>query len=179
MKRTINFGKIDYQGTGRKACPVEVEIELRLKGGESTFTIDPVTRERKYTGETTEKYLELSICGAIKNHLGTKWLCGGQCLDTIAEHVHSPLFKEIYRFWKLYHLNGMHAGTEEQEAAIEAWKAQGNKYEYRKACEHLKSIGLYEVEYNGKPYRYGHAWLHREIPEADLARIQEIITNGQ
>ena len=86
---------------------------------------------------------------------------------------------EIYRFWKLYHLNGMHAGTEEQEAAIEAWKAQGNRYEYGKACEHLKSIGLYEVEYNGKPYRYGHGWLHREIPEADLARIQEIITNGQ
>lgn len=179
MKRTIDFGKIDYLGNGRRTCPCGVKIELREKGGEEIFTLDPDTRERRYTGERTETYKELSICGFIKNHIGTDWYSGGQNLDTIAEHVKTPLFREIYRFWKLYHLNGLHAGTEEQEAAIEEWKAQGNKYDYRAACEHLKSVGLYEVDYNGNRYRYGTGWLHREIPEADLARIKEIIATGR
>lgn len=178
MKRTIDFGKIAFYGKAR-INRVTVDLELREKGGEAIFTIDPATKERNYTGEHTPKYLELSICGDIWNKTNTDIFCGGQCLDTIAEFVKTPLFKEIYRFWKLYHLNGMHAGTPEQEAAIEAWEAQGNRYDYTKACEHLKSVGLYEVELNGKPYRYGSAWLHQDIPEADLARIKEIIETGK
>lgn len=159
MKRTIEFGKIAYYGN-RKINAVSIDIELR---------------EQERDGE---KYEELSICGDIWNAPRTDIVCGGQCLDEIARYIKGSLFKEIYRYWKLYHLNGMHAGTEEQDAAIEAWKAQGNQYDYTKVCDYLKEIGLYEVEYKGKPYRYGSAWLHREIPEADLARIKEIIRKG-
>ena len=178
MKRTIDFGKIDYLGNGRRSCPVTVNVELRERGGDALFTIDPKTKERHYTGERTPVFLELSISGEIWNHKKTDIYCGGQCLDDISHYIHTPLFKEIYRFWKLYHLNGMHAGTEEQEIAIEAWEAQGNKYEYRAACEHLKSLGLYEVNYNGGTYRYGSGWLHREIPAQDLTRIREIIASA-
>jgi hypothetical protein len=69
----------------------------------------------------------------------------------------------------------MHVGTPEQEAAVKVWKEQGNRYEYKAICEMLKDLGLYEVEYNGKPYRYGSGWLYQPIPEADLQRIREIM----
>lgn len=184
MKKIINFGKIDYMGRGRKDCPVTVEIEIRKRGGEPTFTIDPTTKERIPTGQTTPTYNELSICGTIWNHRRTDCYCAGQCLDTIAEYIHAPLFKELYKYWKLYHLNGMHAGAPEQEKAIEEWKQAGNKYDYTAACEYLKSINLYEVNYTGltvgrryenESYKYGHGWIIQELPADVLERITAII----
>lgn len=153
MKKTFNFGKIDFYGNGRKTNLVTVTVELR----------------------NTDKGAELSACGDIWNNLKTDVVCGGQCLDEIKEYIKSPLFLEIYNFWKLYHLNGMHAGTKEQEKAIEEWKSKGNKYNYTAVCEYLKSIDLYEVEHNGELYKYGHGWLFEEIPESDLQRIKELI----
>jgi hypothetical protein len=103
-------------------------------------------------------------------------VCGGQCLDTIAEYIKgNETFDKIYHFWKLYHLNDMHAGTIEQEAAIKLWEEQGNKYDYTKVCEYLKSINIYEVNYEGKPYKYGHSWLYRAIPENDLQEIRALM----
>ena len=112
MKKTINFGKIDYLGNGRKNCAVTLDIELRSRGGE----INPATKERIYTGETTPIYTELSICGAIWNTRHTNHYCGGQCLDIIAKYIKTPLFNELYNYWNLYHLNGMHPDCEHQEA---------------------------------------------------------------
>ena len=149
----ISFGKIDYNHTGRRNHLVTVDLELR----------------------DTKHGPEFSCRGTIWNTRKTDCVCGGQCLDTIAEYVKAPLFREILRFWKLYHLNSMHAGTPEQEAAIKIWEDQGNRYEYKAVCEMLKDLGLYEVEHEGKPYKYGHGWLYQPIPEADLQRIREII----
>lgn len=186
MRKTIEFGKIDYNGSGRKNCLVTLDIEIRQRGGEKTFTIDPVTKERIFTGNATPAYNELSICGNIWNPRKTDIYCGGQCLDTIAEYIHTPLFKELYKYWKLYHLNGAHAGTPEQEKAIEEWKQAGNKYDYKTVCEYLKSINLYEVNYTGlsvgrryenEPYRYGCGWLIQELPSDVYNRIMEIINN--
>lgn len=153
MKKKFSFGKVDLLGIGRKTCPVVVEVELR----------------------ETDKGPELSIRGNILNHISTDCYVAGQCLDTIADFVKNPLFKELYRFWQLYHLNGLHAGTVDQEHAIEEWKKLGNKYDYTAVCEYLKSIGLYEVMHEGKLYRYGSGWLYRPIPENDLNRIKEIL----
>lgn len=125
MKKTINFGKIDYNHSGRKNCAVEIEIELRQKGGEPTFTIDPTTKKHIPTGRTTPIYHELSICGDIWNPRHTDIYCGGQCLDTIAEYISAPLFQEIYKYWKLYHLNGMHPECEHQEA--QGWTETAKK----------------------------------------------------
>ena len=94
MKRTFNFGKIDYLNHGRKDCAVTVDLELR----------------------ETEKGQELSICGEIWNARHTDIYCGGQNLDTIARYVKSPVFKELFRFWELYHLNGMHPECVHQAA---------------------------------------------------------------
>lgn len=152
MRKKIDFGKIDYMGNGRKINPVEVEIEL----------------------EETDKGYRFSASGAVYNQTKTDWITGGQCLDSIAKHLRTLEFMEIYRLWKLYHLNDMHAGTREQQAAVDAWKAEGNRYDYTAACEYLKSIGLYEVEHEGKPYKYGHAWLYWEIPAEDLEKIKAL-----
>lgn len=187
MKKTFNFGKIAYSGKAKRNL-VTVDVELRKRGGETTFTIDRKTGEKTITGKTPA-YLELSICGCIWNSRQTNIECGGQCLDTIAEYrdqLEDPeVFDELYSLWKNYHLNGMHAGTPEQEAAVEAWKSAGNKYEYRAACEMLKACGLYEVNYTGlsvgrryenEPYKYGHGWLVRELPGPVLLRVEHILS---
>ena len=151
MRKKINLGKIAYSGN-RKINPVTIEIELK----------------------ETDKGYRFTASGEVWNQTKTDCYCAGQCLDTIAKRLRTPEFMEIYRLWKLYHLNDMHAGTREQEAAIDAWKAEGNRYDYTAACEHLKSVGLYEVEHEGKPYKYGHGWLYWEIPAEDLEKIKAL-----
>lgn len=188
MKKTFNFGKIKYTNKSKKVNLVTVDVELRRRGGEETFTIDPVTKEKTITGKTPE-YVELSICGSVWNARHSDIVCGGQCLDTI-NHYKSQLsdpdtFAVLYDLWKRYHLNGMHAGTPEQEAAIEEWKAAGNRYDYKAACEMLKERGLYEVNYTGlsvgrrynnEPYKYGHAWLIQELPGDVLLKVEHLLS---
>ena len=165
MKRTFELGKIDFHHSGRKNCSTSVEIELRT------------TR----LGE-----LEFSACGDIWNTRHTNLISAGQNLDTIAEYVKTPLFKEIYDLWKHWHLNTMHAGTEKQEEALDAWheKQKAEKpdaiilYDYRRDCEYLESIGLLFDEVNGKPYKYGCGWLTRIIPEEVLKRINHLLEEG-
>lgn len=167
VKKTIQLGKIAYCGN-RKINAVDVEIEVRECGGEPTY------RGGLFCGYTPT-YTELSICGNIWNARHTDIVCGGQCIDEIAKYIHSPKVQAIQAMWKKYHLNGMNAGTVEQEAAVKKHFAEiGRRYDYTEACEYLKSIGLYEVEYTGKScgrmydhemYRYGHAWLVRDLPE--------------
>ena len=168
-KATINFGKINYTGTGKR-YPADVTIELLRRGEDE---------------QRTPEYVELSICGEIWNHLHTDIVCGGQCLDEMNKYLHNnATFAKIYRIWKRYHLNGMHAGTPEQEEAIEKWKASGNKYDYSAACEYLKSINLYEVPftgktfskvYNGEMYKYGHGWIVEELPGDVLRLVERLI----
>lgn len=180
MKKTFNFGKIDYMDRGRKDCAVDVTIELEEKGGEEVFD-----RNGNFTGKYCNKYFEFTAVGNIWNHLHMDIYSGGQNLDEIAKHVKTPLFQKIYTLWEKYHLNGIHAGTPEQEKAVEEWKAKGNKYNYAEACGMLKNCGLYEVPLNadligtrkadGKPYKYGHGWVIFNIPENDLKEIKALL----
>ena len=115
-KKTLQLGKIDYCDKGRAVNAVSIDVELRQRGGEKTFTIDKATKERVYTGGETERYIELSICGNIWNGGHSDILCGGQCIDTIAEYIHTPQMQEILEIWKRWHLNGMRAACEHQRA---------------------------------------------------------------
>lgn len=157
MKTIINLPKIDFNNIGKKNCPVELEVKLKQQDGEEVF----------------------AVCGTVWNHIRTDCYCCGQCLDTLAEYYpENTLFQQVYRLWKLYHLNDMHAGTEKQEQAIKHAKENGllgKTYDYYAVCNYLKSIGLYEDSYNGKPYTYGSAWLYRPIPDEDLRLIKSII----
>lgn len=152
MKKTISFGKVAYNST-RKVNEITVEVEL----------------EQNSKGQ----YI-FSACGNIWNGRKTDILCCGQCLDTIFKCLKNNKtmnknFEKIYRLWKLYHLNDCHAGTERQEKAL----ARANKLfaDYKESCDYLDSVGL--LYDNG--YRYGSAWLYREIPSDDLKSIKEIV----
>lgn len=156
MKKTFDFGKIDFNGCGRKINRVTVEVELRTK----------------FNGE-----IVFSVLGNIWNSKNTDTIVCGQCLDEINNFKKgNSVFNEIYRLWGLYHLNDMHAGTKEQEIEVKKWlKETGNRYDYHEACEHLKAVGLYETTYNNKPYRYGCGWIYEEIPEEDLNKIKTLL----
>lgn len=100
-------------------------------------------------------------------------------------YIHNKLFDELYSLWLRYHLNDMHAGTPEQEAAIKEQEAKlGRCMDYDTACDYLKEIGLYEVTYTGRaigreyknePYRYGSAWLIQPLPTEVIRRVIEIV----
>ena len=150
MKKTFNF----LYGSGQKIN--RVKIEVKLEGEEK-----PV----------------FSASGEIWE--GRDCICTGQCLDNVYKLIKNETFKKIYHFWKLYHLNDMHAGTPEQEQAIEEALKNGilESYDYTKACDYLKSVNLYEVMHEGKLYKYGHGWLYEEIPAEDLKAIKDLLTD--
>ena len=161
MRKVFDFGKIAYTGKARSYA-VTLEVELREDAfGRPTF----------------------SVCGIIWNASHTGIVCGGQCLDEIARYKNQlndvGTFNLLYSMWKKYHLNDMKAGTPEQEEAIELWKSAGNNYDYKEACKYLESIGLYEVEYHAPEfngmYKYGHAWLYKDIEPRDLDKILEVL----
>lgn len=126
-------------------------------------------------------YIKLE--NGVFSAMAESYSCGGQCFDTLLElfkEDNTPvpdLFQKIYDFWKKYHLNDMHAGTPRQEAAIK--DKFSDKYPgYEKAVKWLEEINLlYDPELkdrNGKPYKYGSAWLKQDIPQVDLIQIEQL-----
>ena len=177
LKKKLEF----VIGQGRKTNACDVTIELRNCGGEDVFRI--INGERKYTGEKTPEYVELSICGNIWNSTHTKVVSAGQNLDEMAKFINDPKFKKIHAIWKKWHLNGMNAGTPEQEKKVHEWIDAGIKYDYSEFCEMLNECGLYEVEYTGKsvgryydhePYKYGHGWIINELPDDVIKFVKEV-----
>lgn len=162
-KRTIGFGKIDWNGSGRKIN--ELEIEMRLEDADGDKPVFAASLN-------------------VWNSRHTDCVAGGQMLDdkVVLKAVGgNPLYMKILGLWKRNHLNGMHAGTPEQEKCLADYESErdavekelgGNPSYYDVSCEILKHHGLYEVRLDGKPYKYGHAWLYRPISEEDLAAIK-------
>lgn len=98
MKKTFNFGYIDFEGSGTPQNRVTVEMEYKQDGDKKRF----------------------SVSANVWNTRRTDIVCGGQCLDTIALYINDPVFFEILRLWELYHLNDMHPECEHQ--AAEGWR---------------------------------------------------------
>lgn len=155
MQKTFKFDKVAYTSTRRVNLPT-IEMELQYKDNDMKRPV-------------------LSICGNLWNaHLTDIVMCG-QCLDEMAKLdglKFNTLFKKLYRLWKLYHLNDMHAGTIKQENALNDAKKSGVKiHSYGDSCKYLESIGLLEDD----GYKYGSSWLYREIPEDDLNEIKSLL----
>ena len=91
------------------------------------------------------------------------FVSGGQCLDDpeVLDLIKNGklcekdkvIYLEVFRLWKNYHLNYMHAGCEHQK-------------EGTPVGEICPICG----------YRYGSAWLYHEIPEKDLEAIKHLFT---
>ena len=97
----------------------------------------------------------------------------GQIIDTLREwgdYCGLASTREkvewLVRVWDKYHLNDMQPGTPEQMEALGDMPDMPEWY--AAACEHLKAKGLYEVQLEGKPYKFGHRWLTAPIPEEHL-----------
>lgn len=156
IEKKFNFGKIDYNGTGRRINAVQLEICKQFnEAGKMIF----------------------SASAAVWNSTHTDWITGGQGIERLAadfpELAKNATYSEILDLWKKYHLNDMHAGTVKQENLVNRWLARGHRYDYTEICRVLNLCGL--LCDNG--YKYGSAWLFREIPAADVARIEKLFNN--
>lgn len=101
MKKTFDFGKIDFEGRGRKCNAVTVDMEYKEDGDKKRF----------------------SVSASVWNAFHSDIVAGGQCLDSLQPYFKlSPTFTEIFRLWKLYHLNDMHAACIHQ--AAQGWEEQ-------------------------------------------------------
>lgn len=150
-KMRYDFGKIDYYGIGRKINRVTVDVSLR-----DVYSRKPV----------------FAANASVWNGKETDIIYGGQILDELCHYIKSEKFRTIHQMWKKYHLNNLHAGTKEQEellTEVSSIKSFDEKRTY------LKERGMYEVIYNGKPYRYGSGWIYYGIPEDDLKTIRELV----
>lgn len=109
---------------------------------------------------------ELSFTGDI----GTS---SGQCQDNIKPATKAQ--RQLLKLWKRYHLNGMSAGTPEQNKAIVRVKDRS----YDNLVRVLKEKGLLTVKYNGKPYTYGHGWIYQTLPVDIHSQIDTLIETIQ
>jgi len=146
MNKIINIGIVDLGGSkgGQLFCNIELkEGRLSISGVEAPL---PSGNAR-------------GSCGQIVMH---EWN-----FKKLHKGWTPALVSKFRKTWDKYHLNDMKAGSPRQEIAIKAWELGGAKYDYTAACAMLKELGLLEdSEYlhEGKPYKYGSAWLKTEIP---------------
>lgn len=104
----------------------------------------------------------------------------GQIADELAPML-PERYRPLLRLWKRWHLNSMRAGSPAQEKALAEWRAAGNSGDYRDECSALEERGLLEdpgFMRDGKPYRYGTAWLFEPIDPDDLAEIEAWVGGG-
>lgn len=141
----------------------KMKREIKFSSSWYSIKISVELKEKKEWQEV------LSIMGTVyKEGILIAW---GQCYNTIdsilnQEEENLKEWEKIKYWWVNYHLNDMHPWTEKQEEAL-----MGKNYDYSKACEYLKSIGLFED--NG--YKYWCSRLYRPIPEKDLDEIKSFI----
>lgn len=146
MKKVFDFGKIDYLGCGRRNNLVEIEVAFT----DGVFTAS----------------------GRIWNSRKSDIIISCQILEKIRVFLQSnETFKKIYRLWKLYHLNDMHAGTIRQEKALKEKFGEVDINQYEEQSDYLKTIGLYDD--NG--YKFGTKWIKYEIPKKDRQEIEKLL----
>ena len=156
MNKIINIGIVDLGGSkgGQLFCNIELkEGRLSISGVEAPL---PSGNAR-------------GSCGQIVMH---EWN-----FKKLHKGWTPALVSKFRKTWDKYHLNDMKAGSPRQELAINAWKLGGATYEYKAACEMLAQLGLLEDQdyiHEGKPYKYGSAWLRCEIPNEVISFLASL-----
>ena len=110
-----------------------------------------------------------SAMGELK---GCGLYMGGQCLDHMKEFFDESglccaKLNSVLKYWHRYHLNDCRPGSPRQMEVVRNRKELGQACDYDTMCDVLKALDLYEDKeflYNGRPYKYGEAWLQEEIP---------------
>lgn len=148
------LGMVDYNGNGRDNC--EAALTWSLEDG------------------------RFSMSGEIWNPRKTDILAGGQCVDTVVGYFpNDAKAQRMLAIWREWHLNDMVAGSPAQREWLKANPIDPAEHAYPKshyevACAKLEAEGLNpdpSYTHNGKPYRYGSAWLSRELPPEVIAEV--------
>lgn len=145
-KGTYVLGYCDYNETGKKNCKATFEWELK----DGNFT----------------------MCANIWNPRQTDIYTGGQCVDEVLKFFpNDRKAQRMAQIWSKYHLNDMIAGSPDQEK----WKENNPEIRnYDEICKAMAEAGIDpdpNYIHNGKPYKYGSAWLKEEIPDDLVAEI--------
>lgn len=152
MQGSYTLGKVDYNNSGRRNCRAEL-----------TWTLD--------NGRFTMQ-------GAIWNPRETDcYSCGQNVEEVCAYFPNDKRAQRMLAIWREWHLNDMKAGSPAQEAFLKAnpVKRTYQDTHYDTAITSLRAAGLQPDEtylYDGKPYSYGSAWLHVNLPADIVAEIQ-------
>ena len=131
---------------------------------------------------------KLSISGEIGRN------CFGQIQDELQAHLdndslHLSKFidkdsvQEFLNIWDKWHLNNLTPGSPRQEKFVKNFAKEAKQtnprwgYDYDEICSALKEADLLidkEYIHNGKEYRYGSAWLFKEVPADALEFLQSL-----
>lgn len=138
----------------------------------TVYPIEGVCVQIRYT-ITGDLRGVLAISGDTNNAHGQIYECLSPDAVPKEPFTKNDILK-LREYWERWHLNDTNAGTPKQEAAVRAWKAAGNKYDYKDACNYLKTIDLYEDD----GYRYGSKWLFEEVPQEVIRWLFEMPGEG-
>jgi hypothetical protein len=144
------LGKVDYNGNGRENC--EAAITWTLANGRFSMSAEILQPSRN------DSY------------------CCGQCVDTVAAYFPDDAkAQRMVAIWRDWHLNDMCAGSPAQAAFLKANPIEDRLNYYTTACAALDLAGLNPDPgylHNGQPYKYGSAWLKRDLPADVIAEIE-------
>jgi hypothetical protein len=180
-KWTLDLGKVDANGRGRKANRVTLEVELRRK-------VNDVAPYLDIDLKPCTEYTELSICGNVWNAAGSD-CSGGQNREEIAKlFPNNAKVKLLVEIWERWHLGGMRAGCVHQTAEkwsdrpidhskpTNAYVDQGDGHQgwnmlvwVPKSEKHPN--GLLSAPCPTCGYKYGTAWLVEALPAEVEAEV--------
>jgi len=143
--------KLEMIGSDGSRCVVDFGLEMRDRPSTDWRTLENV--ESAYT---------FSASGEISND------SFGQNLDEIYKlNSGNHAFRQVYKYWKEFHLNDLQAGTLSQTEILKNCESK----DYDDRCEFLKKNDLYV----DRGYTYGTKWLTQVIPDNIVSEIKKLI----
>lgn len=155
FKKVVRLGMVRLYPSARNRVSVFCKIEFK----DGRLSISGVEGPR-LSGNCT------GSCGQIDMHLRDK------PIDPAPGWTRGML-AQFFEVWKTWHLNDMQAGTPAQMAELAKHKfvpSGGISGRYAWALATLRAAAL--AEDNG--YKYGSAWLRKEVPADVLAFLQSL-----
>ena len=153
FKKVVRLGR--QPGTGFTFCKITfTDGRLSITG------VEGPTKDGNARGS----------CGQIDMH---EWT-----FDQYAPGWDAEKVARFLAVWSEWHLNDMKAGSPAQEAFLKANPITDRLNHYTKACAALTAAGINpgpgHIGKDGKPYRYGSAWLRCEVPEDVIAFLRNL-----
>jgi len=168
ISRSFHLGKFNFKN--RKARSTDLEVKMHVRNLEPD-TSKPARFELQMTYDLT-----YAGCGVGQGPLDSLFRYGESWEDyKYSDDFNFALFDELLTLAKKYNRNSFYAGTRKQDACLEKFYPElHSDFDYTEACRVLEEHGLLV----DRGFKYGSAWLFREIPLKDMTRIMDLILKG-